>query len=384
MPAFVIVLAIIAVIGAGILMFDSPGDAAPTGDQQAQAMPVETVVIRPETVQIWKQFSGHVVAVDQAEVRPQADGRITEVLFEDGQHVDAGDILMVIDPRPYQAALAEAEANLRKAKTDQMLANKEFDRARQLVKSSDISKSLYDNRVNAQQTANAAVKAAEAMVENATINLNYAYVRSPISGKVSRAEITVGNLVRSGPNAPLLTSVVAEDRVYVDFEVDEQTYLKTVHHMKKQPGSAIDVKLNPTEGLEYTGTVDSFDNRIDAASGTIRARAIFDNEDSILLPGMSVSVMMGSAGNRPHVLLTERAIGTDQDRKFVYVIDDGKTAYREVKIGDSVGGKRIVISGLETGDTVISEGIVRLRPGMPVTPKNAQQAAANAPTTLQD
>ena len=176
-------------------------------------------------------------------------------------------------------------------------------------------------------------------------------------------------------NAPLLTSIVSGDSVYVDFEIDERTYISSVK--TKNSGddvkTPVRVKLSSSDDLEFKGNVHSFDNRIDPASGTIRARAIFDNKDGLLLPGMSVSVLMGNAGDEKRILISERAIGTDQDRKFVFIVNDqNMTEYREVKIGESVNGKRVVLSGLKDRETVITEGLVRIRPGMPVMPKTQQ------------
>ena len=194
---------------------------------------------------------------------------------------------------------------------------------------------------------------------------------APISGKVSRAEITEGNLVQAGGSAPLLTSIVADDQLYVDFEVDEKTYINSRQHVGSTEENPTQVRLKlPGSEKEFHGYVHSFDNQINPSSGTVRARALFENEDKMLLPGMSVSVMMGSPGDQERILVSERAIGTDQDRKFVYVVNsENKTAYREIKIGESVDGKRIVLSGLEQGDMVITEGIMRIRPDMPVSPQ---------------
>ncbi|MCD8497988.1 MAG: efflux RND transporter periplasmic adaptor subunit [Alphaproteobacteria bacterium] len=344
-----------------------------------QAMPVDMMTVKPEAVQVWSQFSGHVVAVDQAEIRPQVSGRITEIKFEDGQYVNKDDILLIIDPRPYEATLTQARAALQKAETDLIFAKKEYARSQKLIKTSAVSESLVDERASAQKASEAAVLEAKAMVEKAEIDVDYAHVKAPISGKISRAEVTEGNLVQAGPGAPLLTSIVADDKVYVDFEVDDQTYLECARG--KHTG---DVKTVPVRvklaGVDepYEGFIHSFDNRIDAASGTIRARAIFENADKMLLPGMSVSVMVGKPGGADQIVVTERAIGTDQDRKFVYVVDEnGMTSYREVKIGESVVGKRIILSGLKAGEQVITEGIMRLRPGMPVTAKTAELTENN-------
>ena len=366
------ILGIVIVALGGGFLFHSLTTAQASEEMQAgapQAMPVEAGIVMPEKIQIWKNFSGHVVAVDVAEIRPQVSGRITELRFEDGQHVKKGDTLIVIDPRPYQAALNQAKAGLEAAKTQADLADKEYYRATKLIDTEAISQSLLDRRTDNRRTALAAVQGAKALVESARINLDYAYVKAPISGKISRAEITEGNVVQTGSSAPLLTTIVADEKVYVDFEVDERTYLNSIGSVNDASNIPVRLKLLSAD-LEYNGVVHSFDNRIDRASGTIRARAIFDNNDGTLLPGMSVSVLMGGTGDEEKILITERAIGTDQDRKFVYVINDKNTAeYREVKLGESINGMRVVLSGLKEGETVITDGLVRIRPNMPVTPQ---------------
>lgn len=368
----------------GLLAFLSINEthvSAADGPPQMQAMPVETETVKPSDVEIWKNFSGDVVAVDYAIIRPQISGRITELKFEDGQKVEKDDILVVIDPRPYEATLNQAKAALAAAKAAADLAEKEYQRAQSLIKTDAISQSLMDERLNNRQSAAAAVQAAEAAVQSAEINLDYAHVKAPISGKTSRAEITVGNLVQAGPNAPVLTSIVADERVYVDFEIDERTYIQSVRNGNPLADKKIPVRVQlASSDLEFEGLIQSFDNRIDSSSGTIRARAVFDNTDRLMLPGMAVNVLMGASGDEQKILVSERAIGTDQDRKFVYVIDNGTAAYREIKIGDSANGRRVVLSGLEEGETVIVEGIVRIRPGMPVTPKPANEAKAMTET----
>lgn len=367
----------LAASGLGLLGWSSRSGAADNGIQvgAAQAMPARIEAVKSQDVQIWKNFSGHVVAVDRAEIRPQVSGRITDIQFEDGQHVEKGDVLFVIDPRPYEATLAQAKAALQAAQTQAALAEKEYQRAKSLIKNQTISQSLLDERLNKRQTAAAAVQGAKALVESAQINLDYAHVKTPISGKISRAEITVGNLVQSGSGAPLLTSVVADEHVYVDFEVDERTYIGLIGG---SADGALDIPVRVrlvrdeanAQAFEYKGFLKSFDNRIDPASGTIRARALFDNAEKRLLPGMSVSVLMGGNGGETKILIPERAIGTDQDRKFVYVVDEnGMTQYREIRIGDSVEGRRVVLSGLQDGEKIIADGLMRIRPGMVVSAK---------------
>ncbi|MCB1563103.1 MAG: efflux RND transporter periplasmic adaptor subunit [Alphaproteobacteria bacterium] len=326
--------------------------------------------MQPRPVQIWKNFSGRAVAVDRAEIRPQVVGLITDIRFEDGQRVEKGDVLMVIDPRPYMAALNQAKAALEAAKTRASLAEKEYQRAYKLIETDTVSKRILDERTSTRQTAGAEVQEAKALLEKAEIDLDYAYIKAPISGKVGRAELTEGNLVEAGGSAPILTTIVADDRIYVDFDVDEQTYLRFIRR-HADGERTIPVRITLAEGaLEYEGNVDSFDNMIDPASGTIRARAVFENTDHILLPGMSMTVRMGANGDDRYILVPERAIGTDQDRKFVYIAgEDDVVAYREIEVGESVNGSRIVISGLSAGDRVIVEGIMKIQPGMTVAPQ---------------
>lgn len=373
-PAVFILVAAILLLATFYFINDDGGQASASGGQlSTQAMPVETTIMNSSDVEIWKNFSGMVVAVDRAEIRPQVSGIITEIRFKDGQQVEKGDVLIVIDPRPYEANLEEAQAALNTAIANANLAEKEYQRAKKLIETDAIARSMLDERVNNREAAAALVKGAKAAVANAQIDMDYAYVKAPISGKVSRAEITEGNLVESGSSAPLLTSIVENDRLYVDFEIDENTYLSTVQASGAEAGQVPVVVKVPGSEKEYKGYVDSFDNRIDPGSGTVRARALFHNDEHILLPGMSVKVLMGSPAQKDRILVSERAIGTDQDRKFVYLIEDGQATYREIKIGESVDGQRVVLSGLNSGDEVITEGIVRIRPGMPVTSKKAEE-----------
>ena len=369
------VILLITAVGTGVMVYgSSQKDVKADSEQLAapQALPVDVVQVKEEDTQIWKNFSGQVVAVDHADIRPQVSGQIIEIRFKDGEYVKKGDVLVVIDPLPYKAALNQAQAALDAAVTRATLAEKEYRRARKLIETEAISQGLLDERTNNRLSASAAVDGAKAALESAKIDLDYAYVKAPISGKVSRAEITEGNIVQSGQNAPVLTSVISDKLVYVDFDVDERSYLRFVKTDASLGSSGkVPVRLLLLDGeFEYQGEVSSFDNRIDPSSGTIRARAVFENKDKLLLPGMSVSVLMGSAQNEKNILVSERAIGTDQDRKFVYIVNEKSMAqYREVKIGDSVDGQRVILSGLEDNETIIAKGLVRIRPGMPVVVK---------------
>ena len=367
--------AVFVLLGFAVLMLMQPskeaGAQGPPG--MMGPMPATVALTELDDVRVWKEFPGRLVAVESAEIRPQVSGRITEIYFEDGQHVEKDDPLFVIDPRPYEAAVAQAEAALKAAQSNFSRANKDFKRSEELIKVDAISKSTFDERRSQKDFTWAEIKGAKATIEQAQIDLDHAHVKAPISGRVSRAEITVGNLVEAGPNAPIVTTIVADEEIYADFEVDEQTYLSNIREQarNKEQESKIPVQVVLRGDGENVidGVIHTFDNRINPASGTIRARAILKNDDGALLPGMFAKVRLGSAEQQRNILISQKAIGTDQDRKFVYVVgDDNMTQYRQVETGDRVGENRVILSGLEEGERVITEGIVKIRPGMPVKP----------------
>lgn len=366
--------------GVAVVQIGSRSDAsAQQAGAEQQAMPVPIVEIQSKPIQLWKQFSGRLVAVDYVEIRPQVSGIIEKIHFEDGQIVKQGDLLYNIDPRPYAAAVAQAKAELAAARDDSDFAQKEFKRAEELLKTGAISKQGYDQRVNSLKNNKSAIAAAAARLKAAEVDLDNAAIKAPISGRISRPEITEGNLVNA-TNAPLLTSIVSDKEIYGDFEVDEQTYLNFVRAKSGQNVESekeIPVKLTLAgDKKEYEGTIKSFDNKINASSGTIRARAVFNNEDNALLPGMFAQVMIGSTGDESLITVPEKAVLTDQSRKFVYVIENGTATYRELKLGDSVNNQRIVLSGLKPGDQVIVENLMKIRPGAKVQGMTPEQVEA--------
>ena len=339
--------------------------------------------VAPQTVHPFAQFSGRVSAVDYAEIRPQVAGRITEIRFHDGQRVKAGDILFVIDPRPYEAAVAKASSDLQSAINNAREAKLERDRGERLMQAHALAQESYDQRVNADNVAEAAVGSDRALLQQAQLNVDYAYIKAPISGRISRAEITQGNLVGSATTAPpLLASIVSDDGVYADFEVDEASFLGNVRghaaSADQQQKIPVELQVQGDSGHIYHGTIESFDNHIDAGSGTIRARARFANEDGSLVPGMFVSVRMGSGELGNALLVPERAIGNDQSKRFVFVVDrNSKAEYRPVTLGAEVDGQRVVTTGLKSGDEVILDGLQRLGPGAPVAATAEQRTASN-------
>ncbi len=370
--------AVFLLLAGGYGLYHGTAKSAPQ-PQAPAASPVAVESLKPRTVKPFAEFSGRINAVDYAEIRPQVAGRITEIRFKDGQEVKAGDILFVIDPRPYQAAAARAAGDLASAVNNARLAKIEHDRGERLIKAQALAQESYDQRVTADSVAQAAVKSAQAVLAAAQVDVDRAYVKAPISGRISRAEITVGNLVGSPTAAPqLLASIVSDNGVYADFEVDEQTYLGSVRDRAPDQPIAIELTVRgDSQAKTYHGVIQSFDNHINSGSGTIRARARFDNQDSSLVPGMFVSVRMGGGTLANTLLVPETAIGNDQSKRFVLVVGQGdKAEYREVALGATVDDSRVVTSGLKAGDRVILDGLQKLAPGAPVAP-HAVRTASN-------
>jgi len=326
----------------------------------------------------WDEVSGRFEAVDAVEIRPRVSGFLRRVAFAEGKEVRKGDILFEIDPRPYQAELARAEAALDQAKSGAALAGRDVERARRLVDVKAISQEEFDGRVSASAQGSASVRGAEAMVTTARLNLEWTQVRSPISGRVGRAEVTEGNLVQAGPPAAtLLTTVVSLDPIYVYFETDEQTYLKysALARAGSRPSSR-DAKspvslglANEDGGFPHTGYVDFLDNQLDPRTGTIRTRAVFSNKERLFTPGLFARLRLAGSGRYSATLVLDRAIGTDQDKKFVMVVKPDSTVdYRPIRIGRLLDEFRVVLSGLEPGERIVINGLQRVRPGMKTTP----------------
>ena len=329
---------------------------------------VDVVTLQPQSVRSWSKFSGRLRAVDYVEVRPRVGGTIMKVLFEDGTIVEKGDSLFMIDPRPFKTEFASARAELESAQSRTTLTKQELTRAKGLVKKNAISQSRFDTAKNDYQMAMASINSAKARLRRAYLDLEYAHIKAPISGRISRAEITEGNVIEAGPNAPVLTTIVSIDQLYAEFDVDEQTYIKT---RRQAAGNTMPVELTLTSdaSVVYKGVIHSFDNQLDTTSGTIRARAIFNNKDGALVPGMFATVRLGSTSEQSTLFVSDRAVRTDQDKKYVYIVTpDKKVAYREVKLGRALKGQRVVLSGLESGDQVLVNSLQRVRPDVEVRP----------------
>ena len=382
-PGITGIAAVLALIAIGNMTYNTTNAQAEAPvEEQAYVPPVDVVTLEPQTQRVWNSFSGRLAAVDTVEIRPRVSGTITEVLFHDGQLVEKDAPLFVIDTRPYEASVASAKAALESARSEAALAKQELDRAKKLVANKHISESALDARKNAYRVSNAAINAAKAVLTQAELDLEYAHIKAPVAGRISRAEITLGNVIEAGANAPVLTTIVSNDKIYAEFDVDEQTYIRSVRNMRDGE-MPVELRLSSGDTVTYKGVMDSFDNRLDTTSGTIRARALFDNEDGALLPGMYADVRMGSASKEALILLPERAVNTDQNKKFVYVVSpEHMVEYREVRLGQTIDGKRVVLSGLSAGEQVMVNSLQRVMPGMPVEPIDIAQKETSAEQKL--
>ncbi len=355
----------------GAVTLRSPAEAQTASESPAPPpaeVDVATVLARPVTD--WQSYSGRLEAVDRVDIRPQVPGSIVAVHFRNGALVKKGDVLFTIDPRPYEAEVARAEAQVAAAQARVKLTAADLDRAQKLVRDDTISRSTMDQKDNAAREATANLKAAQAALEIARLNLGYTRVTAPVSGRVSRAERTVGNVVAAGAAAEPLTTLVSESPIYASFDVDEQTYLRHIAPMRDSGTIPVRLGLANEEDYSRDGMVEYVDNRLDSVSGTIRVRARFDNDDGVLVPGLYARVKVG--GTKPYdaLLVDDRAIGTDQDKKFVLVVtQENKVEYRPVKLGALQNGLRVVTDGLSAGERVVVNGTQHARPGMAVTPK---------------
>ncbi|HEX2752839.1 MAG TPA: efflux RND transporter periplasmic adaptor subunit [Alphaproteobacteria bacterium] len=348
--------------------------AIPDAGGMPQAMPVSVAAAVGADITRWNEFSGRLSAVEDVEVRPRVSGMVDEVHFREGDLVKKDDKLFSIDIRPFQAAYDRAAAALAAAEARVTLTGSELGRAKRLLEERALSQRELDEKNNAHLEAVAAVQGAEAEVQLARLDLEYAEVRSPITGRVGRLDITVGNIVQAGQS--VLTTLQSVDPVYADFDIDEQTYLRVIKAMRggDQETSARNMKvfMALADETEFTreGSIRSFDNRLIADSGTLRVRAEFKNPDGILTPGLFARLRLGSAETQAAVLINDAAIGTDQTRKFVYVVDgEGNVQYRPVSPGKlSADGLRIIEGGLQAGENIVVNGLQRVHPGMKVQP----------------
>jgi RND family efflux transporter MFP subunit len=369
------VTGVLSLAGLSLAALTVGGKKEPAAAPQPQAVTVAKVPEREITE--WDEFTGRLEAVDQVEIHPRVSGYIKRVTFAEGKEVKKGEVLFEIDPRPYEADLARAEAELESARSAASLAKSEVQRAGKLVDMQAISREEFDSRTSAEVQGGAQVRALEAAVQTARLNMDWTRVRSPIAGRVSNALVTAGNLVQAGPPAgAVLTTVVSVDSMYLYFDSDEQTYLRYASRARSSGGTnwrtarlPVYLGLANESGFPHEGRLDFVDNQVDPRSGTIRTRAVFSNRSRALTPGLFARVKLVGTEKMNATLVRDAAIGTDQDRKFVLVVGPGDTlAYRPIVPGRLTDGLRIVTSGLKPGERIVVNGLMRVRPGMKVAP----------------
>lgn len=336
---------------------------------------VNVAAVVQKDVTLWDEFTGRIEAVDKVEVRPRVAGYLDKVNFEEGHDVKKGELLFQIDDREYRAAYARAVAEVERARSRAALAQRQLERSRQLVSNKLVARNDLDLREDELAQAQADVKATQAAAEQARLNLDFTRITAPIDGRVGKALVTQGNLV--APGSSLLTTVVSMDPVYVSFEGDENTYLRYQGLDRQGERQSSRIASNPVrmgladeQGYPHEGVMNFVDNELDAGTGTIRARAVFSNKDGLFTPGLFARIRLLGSGAQSALLINDRAVLTDQDRKFVYVIGpENKALRRDVKLGAAVDGLRIVTDGLAANDRVVVNGVQKVFfPGMPVAP----------------
>lgn len=389
--------AALAVITLAVIVLAQKSNPAQASAPQGAPppMPVSVATVTESDTAAWDEFSGRLEAVERVDIRPRIGGVVLAKHFNEGALVAKGDLLLTIDPAPYEADVARAEAQVAAAQARATYTSSEYARARRLWDDRAISQRELDDRQNALREAEANLKAAQAQLQVSRLNLGYTQVRAPVAGRIGKLEVTVGNLVAAGASAPLLTTLVSVHPIYASFDADEKTVARALKGISGYGSSArqalgrIPVQMGTSDVSDtpYTGKLQLIDNQVDARSGTVRVRAVFDNKDGQLMPGQFARIRMGQAQTARTLLVSERAIGTDQNKKYVLVVGaDNKTEYREVTLGAPVDGLRTVHSGLRAGERIVVNGLQRVRPGdvvqPQVVPMNARAGAATQAVAL--
>lgn len=369
-----------AAVGLAVLL------TAPNGGQSQQAeknapppaTPVSVAVVEQRDVVVWDEFSGRLEAIERVDIRSRVAGPIHQVHFREGALVKQGDLLITIDQAPFAAEVERSHAQAAGAEARVAVTKKDYERSQQLQQSGSgaISQSNIDQRLSAYREAEAALRAAQAALQSAKLNLDFTEIKAPVAGRVGKLEITIGNLVAAGPGAPVLTTLVSVDPIYASFSADESVVMRALKALAdgntrgQVERIPVEMTTATSNGATFKGHLQLIDNQVDARSGTVRVRAVFDNTDGYLMPGQFARLRMGQAETAPQLLVSERAVGTDQNKKFVMVVDaDSKATYREVFLGASVDGMRVVVSGLQAGERIVVNGLQRVRPGVLLAPQ---------------
>ncbi|HEX5998021.1 MAG TPA: efflux RND transporter periplasmic adaptor subunit [Hyphomicrobiaceae bacterium] len=370
-----------AVVSLGATLLVKLPPAATSAESTAKAafpaVRVSVAVVEPRVAMTWSDFSGRLEAVERVEVRSRVAGAVEAVHFREGALVKEGDPLVTIDPAPYAAEVARLQAQVTAAEARVTFTRTELQRGRQLLDTRIVSPRDVDQRTNAHREAEANLQAARAALQAAQLNLGYTEVRAPVAGRVGRLEITIGNLVAAGPSAPVLTTLVSIDPIYASFAADEAVVLRALKEIGADGVSSGRIAQIPVlmetasnGGEPVRGALQLIDNQVDPNTGTVRVRAVFANPDGRLIPGQFARLRMGATGAATVVAVDERAIGTDQSKKYVLVVDgDNRAAYREVSLGGMTDGLRIVTAGLKAGERIVVNGLQHVRPGALLAPE---------------
>jgi multidrug efflux system membrane fusion protein len=362
--------------------------AAATPSPAPQATPVSVATVVQSDVATWDEFSGRLEAVERVDIRSRVAGTVQSVHFREGALVKPGELLITIDPAPYAAEVERADAQVVAAEARAAYTRSDIARAQRLWDEHAIAQREFDERSNAQREADANLRAARANLQTTRLSLGYTQVRAPVAGRVGRLEVTVGNLVAAGPGAPVLTTLVSVSPIYASFDADEQVVARALRALPSGASARAQLERIPVQmgtaasaDTPFEGRLQLVDNQVDAKSGTVRVRAVFDNKDGSLMPGQFARLRMGQARSTSALLVNERAVGTDQSKKFVMVVGaDNKATYREVTLGANVNGLRIVTSGLKPSERIVVNGLQRVRPGALVAP---QPVAMDAKPEMQ-
>lgn len=418
-------LAALVAVGVTLFGLPKPQAQAVTDTAAPAAVPVAVATVESQDIALWSEFSGRLEAVDRVEIRSRVAGAIESVHFREGDLVSRGDLLITIDPAPYQAAVDRAEAQLAAARARLAYARVEQKRSHRLLAEQAIAQREFDERANNEREADANLRAAEASLRTARLDLTYSSVRAPVSGRIGRLEVTVGNLVAAGPGAPVLTTLVSVAPIYASFEADEEAVSRALADLRaaRKAGDSTAGSTGRPESASSTGSAEKtgradparngaaaarrdsdelaqiavrmetlgrtdaphvgrlqlIDNQVDARSGTVRVRAVFDNTDGALIPGQFARIQLARPRSEPTVLISQRAIGTDQSKRFVFVVDqDSKVAWREVVLGPTVDGLRVVSKGLQPGERIVVNGLQHVRPGAVVAPQPVAMSGGKA------
>lgn len=360
-----------------------PEAAPPTATQAGPTVDVATVV--QQRITEWDEFTGRLQAPQTVALVPRVSGYLTQVLYQEGQLVQQGDLLFQIDDRAFVAEVKRLSAELTAAKSQLQLAKNDLQRAEQLRKQNAIAEELLDARRARLEQSAAQVAAVSAALDKAQLDLTHSKVTAPISGRVSNALITSGNFVHAGQSQ--LTSIVSTDKIYAYFDADEQSYLKYVaqaatgERADSRAAIPVQMALASDNNYRFSGKLDFLDNSMNPQTGTIRARAVFDNKDNLLIPGLFAKIKLMGSASYNGILIDDKAIGTDLNNKFVLVVDDKQQLqYRAVTLGEKVGGLRIIKQGLTGNESIVVNGLQRVRPTMQITPNPVAMTSAE---TLQ-